>query len=104
HPPDHASFREQGGPWPTHAVAGTPGAEFRSTLRLPPDAEIVSKGTERDRDCYSAFRDSGLAERLRSAGVRRVWIGGLALDVCVRETALDALREGFEVHLLREGS
>jgi nicotinamidase/pyrazinamidase len=100
HPPGHVSFQERGGPWPIHCVQHTPGAEFHPELRLPDDAILVSKGAALDRDNYSAFDETGLAETLRRRGVTRVWIGGLALDVCVAATVEDALREGFETHLL----
>jgi nicotinamidase/pyrazinamidase len=104
HPPGHVSFRERGGSWPVHCVQNTSGAAFHSELRLPPGTPVVSKGTDRDRDNYSALEGTELAEMLRKRSVRRVWIGGLALDVCVRATVLDALREGFEVHLIEAGT
>jgi nicotinamidase/pyrazinamidase len=104
HPADHVSFREQGGPWPAHCVQGTWGAQFCDELRLPEKFEVVSKGADRNIDSYSDFEGSGLAEQLAQAGVRRVWVGGLALDVCVRATVLDALEAGFETHLIREGT
>ncbi len=102
HPPDHCSFKQQGGPWPPHCVAGTHGAELASALALPRHSEIISKGEARDRDAYSAFQGTGLAHRLRSQHRKRLLIGGLATDYCVRATALDALHEGFEVVLLED--
>lgn len=102
HPTDHCSFREQGGPWPVHCVAGTHGAELAATLALPRHSEIVSKGTQREREAYSAFQDTGLAARLRRRHCRRLFIGGLATDYCVRATALDALAAGFEVVVLED--
>ena len=104
HPTGHVSFEERGGPWPPHCVRDTPGAAFHPDLRLPADAIIVSKGTEPDRDAYSAFDGTDLAERLRAERVARLWVGGLALDYCVRATVLDALAMGFEVHLIREAT
>lgn len=101
HPPGHVSFRDRGGPWPPHCVQDTQGAAFHPAIRLPSDILVVSKGTDLDRDNYSAFQETGLADVLWRRGVRRVWVGGLALDVCVRATVLDALREGFEVHLIK---
>jgi nicotinamidase/pyrazinamidase len=100
HPAGHVSFRARGGPWPPHCVQGSWGAELRGGLHLPPDALLVDKGVQTDQDNYSAFDGTGLGERLRAAGVRRVWVGGLALDYCVLATALDAVKEGFETHLL----
>ena len=100
HPADHMSFRAQGGPWPQHCVAGTPGAGFAPGLDLPAAAQLVSKGTRPDAEAYSGFEGTGLAARLRQQGVQRLFVGGLATDYCVRATVLDALREGFEVLLL----
>jgi nicotinamidase/pyrazinamidase len=97
HPPHHCSFAAQGGPWPPHCVAGTPGAGFADALRLPQDAEIVSKATSPARDAYSAFGDSSLAAWLRERGVTRLVVGGLATDYCVRQTVLDAHALGFAV-------
>lgn len=61
----------------------------------------MSKGAHVDKDNYSAFDDTGLGELLRRADVNRVWVGGLAQDVCVRATVLDALAGGFETHLIQ---
>lgn len=100
HPPEHVSFATRGGPWPEHCVQGTPGAELHPELRLPEGALELMKGQDPNREAYSAFDGTALAERLRARGVRRVFVGGLAEDVCVRATVLAALREGFEAHLL----
>jgi nicotinamidase/pyrazinamidase len=100
HPPDHVSFRERGGPWPPHCVAGSPGAQF--ALALAGDATIVSKGTARDADAYSAFDGTGFDETLKGAGIRRLFVGGLATDYCVLATVRDALEKGFLVFLLAD--
>jgi len=102
HPEDHCSFRDQGGPWPTHCVIDTTGAEFASNLELPPTVSLVSKGSLRDREDYSGFSGTDLEERLRTAGVRRLYIGGLTTDYCVLHTVRDARRRGFDVFLLRD--
>ncbi len=103
HTPDHCSFQAQGGPWPPHCVADSPGAGFAPGLRLPEGkATVISKGTRQDKDAYSGFEGSDLAERLRSAGIQRLFIGGLATDYCVLDTVRDALREGFAVRLLED--
>jgi nicotinamidase/pyrazinamidase len=73
-------------------------------LNLPPAAVVVSKGTRFDKDQYSAFDETGLAEALARAEVRRVVIGGLAEDVCVRATALDARKARLETVVLREAT
>ncbi len=100
HPADHCSFEEQGGEWPAHCVRESPGAAFHPDLALPAHAVIVSKGTESDRDAYSAFDGTGLADDLRRGNVKRLWIGGLAQDVCVRATVLAACEHGFTTHLI----
>jgi len=100
HPENHISFKQRGGPWPPHCVQGTPGAAFHPDLRLPRNVEIVSKAENPDEDSYSAFGGTDLTERLRRAGVKNIWMGGLAEDYCVRATALDAINEGFKVHLI----
>jgi nicotinamidase/pyrazinamidase len=102
HPPDHSSFSPQGGPWPPHCVAGTPGAAFAPGLRLPPGAQIVSKGTAADRDAYSAFTTPRLGWMLHAAGATHIVVGGLATDYCVLQTVLDALELGFGVVVLRD--
>jgi nicotinamidase/pyrazinamidase len=100
HPPGHLSFRPQGGEWPVHCVQGTEGAEFHPDLQLPEGTRIVTKGDRDDRDQYSAFDSTRLAEALRELGVTRVFVSGLAEDVCVRATALDAVRNGFVTRLI----
>jgi nicotinamidase/pyrazinamidase len=100
HPPNHCSFREQGGQWPPHCVADTAGAAFAPTLAFPPMAIIVSKGTDPRKEAYSGFQGTDLAEQAKSAGVRRLFIGGLATEFCVLATVSDAIREGFPVFLL----
>ncbi|ULO24178.1 isochorismatase family protein [Methylocystis sp. SB2] len=104
HPAGHASFRDCGGPWPAHCVQDSAGAKFHPDLRLPERAIIVSKGEALERDQLSALNGTGLAERLRQLSVRRVLIVGLALDVCVLETALDAVSEEFETHVRLSGT
>jgi nicotinamidase/pyrazinamidase len=95
HPEHHVSFMESGGPWPRHCVRDDDGACFHRDLRLPRNACILTKGDRVELDQYSAFDGTGLAQILRRRGVRRAWICGLALDVCVRATALDSIAAGF---------
>lgn len=102
HPAPHCSFAAQGGPWPPHCVAGTPGAAFSAALRLPDDAIVVSKADTADVDAYSAFNGTGLADAMRARGIRRVAVCGLATDYCVLNTALDGLAAGFEVLVVAE--
>jgi nicotinamidase/pyrazinamidase len=100
HPPGHGSFTEQGGTWPEHCVQNTDGAELHAEIDLPEDTIIQSKGQDIDRDQYSGFDETGLADRLRERGVERVWIAGLAQDVCVKHTAIDAAKARFQTHVL----
>lgn len=102
HPKNHCSFRPQGGPWPEHCVAETPGAAFAPDLELPADAVVIDKATRADADAYSAFSGTALAGSLRGRGVTRLLVGGLATDYCVLNTVRDALKEGFEVLLLED--
>ncbi len=104
HPPDHVSFAEHGGPWPEHCVRETPGASFHPDLIIADGAIIVSKGEAPGHDDYSAFQGTSLAPLLRDRGVRRLRVGGLALDVCVRATVLDGLKAGFEVRLIPDAT
>jgi nicotinamidase/pyrazinamidase len=98
HTPDHSSFAEQGGLWPVHCVVGTPGADLHPLVAaVVTPGWFFAKGTTRDSDSYSAFEHTDLGERLRAEGVRRVVIGGLVTNVCVRATALGALADGFDV-------
>jgi nicotinamidase/pyrazinamidase len=101
HPPVTRHFAAYGGTWPVHCVQNTRGAEFHKDLVEDPRIEVVSKGLG-DEDQYSAFDGTSLAEELRAQGVNEVWVGGLATDYCVKNTVLDALREGFKVKALTE--
>lgn len=100
HPPAHSSFAAFGGAWPEHCVRGTEGAKFHPDLRLPDTAIVLSKARRVEREQYSVFDGTSLAEELRRRGVDRIWIAGLAEDMCVRATAIDAVRTGFDTHVL----
>ena len=100
HPPHHVSFIADGGPWPAHCVAGTDGADFADGLALPADAFIASKGTRADADSYSAFGGTELDAELRGLAVRRLCVGGVATELCVLHTVLDARRLGYAVLVL----
>lgn len=126
HPPDHLSFasnHEGREPfevtevdgleqilWPDHCVQGSEGAEFVPDLDMSRVAKVFRKGTDPRIDSYSAFYDNGhrkatgLADWLRERGVDTVYIVGLAEDVCVYYTAMDAVREGFETYLVEDAT
>jgi nicotinamidase/pyrazinamidase len=102
HPADHCSFTAQGGRWPVHCVAGSAGAELHPSVAALPFDIVQDKGGDRDREQYSGFDGTSLADRLRERGVRLVVVAGIATDYCVRATALDAIREGFETTVLTD--
>lgn len=124
HPPDHLSFASTHpgkkpydsiivdyGPqilWPDHCVRTTPGADFHKDLDIPHAALVLRKGIDRKIDSYSTFYENdrktptGLVGYLRDRGFTRVFLAGLALDFCVRYSAEDAHREGFEVMVIED--
>lgn len=110
HPPDHISFspnpeyRDMS--WPPHAVQNTPGAEWCDGLEMPMNAILVSKADTPQREAYSGFQNNqfDLAEFLKHRKVERVFITGLALDYCVRQTSLDAAAAGFKVFLIEDAT
>lgn len=101
HPPDHRSFVPEGGRWPVHCVAETSGAQLHARLHSSQVDAVVDKGRGRDEDGYSGFEQTTLERLLRERDVDTVHMTGLALDYCVRATALDARRAGFGVVLHR---
>src|SRR3954453_13837688 len=103
HPADHASFAEQGGPWPPHCVQGTPGAELHDSLDRSRIDYVVDVGAGQSDEGYSGFEKRDPAEILRRHEIDGVTVVGLATDYCVRASALDALREGFRVTIDRAG-
>jgi nicotinamidase/pyrazinamidase len=107
HPRRTKHFKELGGVWPPHCVQHSPGADFHPDLRLPAGTTIISKGMDPNEDAYSCFQastaeGSAFRELLRERGVRRVLVGGLATDYCVKATVLDALHAGFEAVVLED--
>lgn len=109
HPPSTPHFEKDGGIWPVHCVAGSPGAEFHP--RLVVEGEVVRKGTGGE-DGYSGFtvRDPKTGEEsstpleslLRDRGAEEVVVVGIATDYCVKETALDAVEKGFPTTVLQD--
>jgi len=104
HPVQHMSFEGHGGKWPPHCIQDSEGAMFHPELRLPDNVVKITKGVRFDQDQNSAFDQTGLAEQLRRDGAKRLWVGGLALDVCVLATVLDARKLGFEVQVILEAT
>jgi nicotinamidase/pyrazinamidase len=98
-------FKEFGGIWPVHCVQGSTGAMFRASLHLPPATLVFSKGMDPEKDDYSALHaqsEAGtpLPNFLTYEGIRNIFICGLATDYCVRQTALEGLRQGFAITVL----
>lgn len=104
HPSNHISFRSQGGPWPPHCIQGTAGAEFHPSLLVPETAVILNKADLAESESYSAFGATELGNHMKEKAIRRLWIGGLALDYCVLQSALDAHSLGLEVRVLLDGT
>lgn len=100
HPRDHISFKQRGGLWPPHCIQDSDGAGFHPGLKVPESAIKITKGVRFDQDQNSAFDQTGLAGQLHHNGVKRLFVGGLAEDVCVLATVLDGRKEGFEVMLI----
>lgn len=96
--------------WPDHCVQETKGADFAEDLSMKAVEAIFRKGLDPAIDSYSGFFDNGkkkttgLADYLRGKDVDQVYICGLAADVCVAFTALDAIGEGFETYLLEDAT
>lgn len=107
HPPVTAHFDNYGGPWPAHCVGGTWGAEFVEDLNVPNQPTVVLKGTKAGADGYSGFyveedgdiHETPLHSTLQDKGVTAVFVAGIALDVCVKATCLDAVALGYETYL-----
>jgi nicotinamidase/pyrazinamidase len=103
HPADHSSFKEQGGIWPVHCVQDTEGAQLHPSLDQAEVDIVFDKGQDQSTDGYSAFETPALGELLRDRGIQNITVVGLATDVCVKNTALDGLKEGFGVRVDSRG-
>ncbi len=90
--------------WPVHCVRGTAGASFPENLDVSRIKKVFLKGTGNTDDGYSAFEatNDDLESYLKINGIKRLYVAGLATDYCVKATALDAARKGFEVYTVRE--
>ena len=108
HPADHCSFVEQGGPWPPHCVQGTRGADVHELL-LPYVKEDLTffKGEDPAKEQYSGFEGvnpagQSLGEVLKLLDVKNILVCGIATEYCVRNTAEDLARDGFEVYVIQD--
>ena len=108
HPADHSSFKEQGGIWPVHCVAGTHGGEIHEALMPYVREELTfDKGFDKEVEQYSGFEginnaEQSLGEVLELLDTTDVYVCGIATEFCVRNTCEDLLKAGFKVHLLSE--
>ncbi len=108
HPADHSSFKEQGGIWPSHCVAGTKGGEIHSDLAPYACEELTfDKGCDRNTEQYSGFdavnnAEQPLSEVLELLDTTDVYVCGIATEYCVRNTCEDLIKAGFKVHLLKD--
>ena len=108
HPADHSSFKEQGGIWPAHCVAGTHGGEIHEELKPYAVEELIfDKGCDRGVEQYSGFEGinnagQSLGEILGLLDTTDVYVCGIATEYCVRNTCEDLLKAGFRVHLLKD--
>jgi nicotinamidase/pyrazinamidase len=126
HPEDHASFASNHDGeepfntiewkghdqilWPDHCVQGSKGAEFHADLNTKPIEAIFRKGMDPEIDSYSGFydnnheKDTGLAGYLKRRDVKEIHFCGLAAEICVQYSILDALKEGFDVVLIEDAT
>jgi nicotinamidase/pyrazinamidase len=105
HPANHCSFLEQGGIWPPHCVQNTKGAELHPSLDRQEIDRFFFKAFTVDKDAYSGFEGFDEEERslnavLHEQQMKKLYIAGLATDYCVKATALDALKNGYEVYVI----
>lgn len=125
HPPGHKSFASEWKDkkpfeyidmpygkqilWPDHCVWGTKGAEIHGKLNIMHNQLIIRKGFRREMDSYSAFFENdgktptGLGGYLKERGLNRIFLVGLATDFCIKWSALDGRKLGFDVHVIEEG-
>ncbi|GJL69549.1 MAG: nicotinamidase [Nitrospirales bacterium] len=104
HPANHSSFTEEQGPWPTHGVQGSRGAQFHSDLVLPPGMMVISKGTDPKKDSKSGFDGTSLADRLEDLNIQTLYVLGLPTEHCVKHTVLDGCQRGLRVVLLTDAT
>lgn len=107
HPADTTHFADFGGVWPIHCVQGTLGAKFHPDLLLEEDITVITKGTGKDENAYSAFDGKTLIGMdletfLKLHKVSKIYVTGLATDYCVKATAIDAAKRGFETVALED--
>ena len=108
HPAGHCSFTEQGGPWPPHCVQGTRGADVHEALAPYVKEDLTFfKGEDPAREQYSGFEGvnpagQSLGEVLHLLDIQHVLVCGIATEYCVRNTAEDLLKDGFDVSVIKD--
>ncbi len=105
HPAQTSHFKDYGGVWPKHCIQNTPGARLHPDLKLDTKTVFLSKGMDPQKDSSSAFqamdrKGKYLLHYLSEMGIKKICVGGLATDYCVKASVLEALKDGFEIFLL----
>lgn len=93
--------------WPDHCVRDTPGADLHKDINfglIRGDFYIFKKGLTKEKHPYSGFGAEGLKEFLEEKGVTKTYIVGLALDYCVKDTAIDSALNGFDTVVILDGT
>ncbi|HOW58578.1 MAG TPA: isochorismatase family protein [Candidatus Omnitrophota bacterium] len=100
HPVGSEHFKK----WPPHCIQGTSGAAFHPMLETSRIQQEFHKGVEKWQDGYSVFEDPrpDLKKYLKDHGIKKLYLSGLTTEYCVQATAIDAVREGFEVFVIRD--
>lgn len=102
HPANHISFKARGGPWPPHCVQMTAGADFHPDLDQSNVELVVRKGFNPDQEQYSAFDKVRLGDMLGGRGITRIFMGGVATEYCVHDSAVGAIEQGMKVVVLTD--
>ncbi len=107
HPANHISFQEQGGIWQPHCMQNTPGAELHPQINRQEIDSYFHKAFEPQKDAYSGFeginqQGQSLHQALKEKEIKTIFVTGLATDYCVKATALDGLKNGYEVYVVTD--
>lgn len=107
HPSNHISFKDRGGPWPPHCIAGTRGAELHPDIDAREIDMRLRKAFTPDKDAYSSFeavdeKGRSLDEVLKSKSVSKLYVVGLATDYCVLASVMDGLKNGYDVYVVTD--
>jgi len=96
--------------WPDHCVQRHKGSKFHQELNLGKNYRVFKKGSNPEIDSYSGFYDNdhrsstGLGEFLKKKNIDEIYVTGLATDYCVKFTALDSIKEGFNTFVIKDAT